>query len=250
MAHDAPRPDSGHELSLDILSQPDDATCGPTCLHAVYRYHGDVLPLAQVVEEIQTLESGGTLAVALGVHALRRGYAATIYTYNLTVFDPTWFREPGSDLSERLAEQARRKDDPRLQQATPLYRQFLGLGGRILYEDLSARLIRTWLRRNRPILTGLSATYLYGCAREVGIDALEPDDVAGVPTGHFVVLSGYDAERREIRVADPLQDDRRSGSRSYWVGLDRAIGAILLGVLTYDANLLVLEPQRPAGGSR
>ena len=32
------------KLHLDILPQPDDSTCGPTYLHAVYRYWGDVLP--------------------------------------------------------------------------------------------------------------------------------------------------------------------------------------------------------------
>jgi ABC-type bacteriocin/lantibiotic exporter with double-glycine peptidase domain len=36
-------------LRLDILPQPDDTTCGPTCLHAVYRYWGDEIPLAQVI---------------------------------------------------------------------------------------------------------------------------------------------------------------------------------------------------------
>ena len=34
---------------LEILAQPDDATCGPTCLHAVYRHFGDALPLDSVI---------------------------------------------------------------------------------------------------------------------------------------------------------------------------------------------------------
>ena len=37
------------KLQFDILPQPDDCTCGPTCLHAVYRYFGDEIPLTQVV---------------------------------------------------------------------------------------------------------------------------------------------------------------------------------------------------------
>src|SRR5262249_1472255 len=43
-----PRPDLASELErlqLDILPQPDDFTCGPTCLHAIYRYLGDEVPL-------------------------------------------------------------------------------------------------------------------------------------------------------------------------------------------------------------
>ena len=39
-----PTPPPTRELDLDILAQPDDETCGPTCLHAVYRYFGEVPP--------------------------------------------------------------------------------------------------------------------------------------------------------------------------------------------------------------
>jgi hypothetical protein len=33
------------------------------------------------------------------------------------------------------------------------------------------------------------------------------------------------------------------GSRYYAVRVQRLIGAILLGIMTYDANLLVIEPR-------
>jgi hypothetical protein len=79
-------------LPLFIERQPDDTTCGPTCLHAVYQFHGDSVPLDAVIAEAQRLEEGGTLAALLGSHALSRGYKVTIHTYNLQVFDPTWFR--------------------------------------------------------------------------------------------------------------------------------------------------------------
>jgi hypothetical protein len=76
-------------LEIEILPQPDDATCGPTCLHAVYRFFEDPIPLDRVIAEVEPLKAGGTLAVNLARHALGRGYAATIYTYNPRVFDPT-----------------------------------------------------------------------------------------------------------------------------------------------------------------
>ena len=79
-----------HKIKLDILPQPDDYTCGPTCLHAVYNYYGDKISLLKVIEEVPTLYSGGTLAVMLGCHALQRGYKASIYSYNLELFDPSW----------------------------------------------------------------------------------------------------------------------------------------------------------------
>lgn len=44
--------------------------------------------------ETPELEDGGTLAVLLGTQAIRRGYHAKIFTYNLRVFDPSWFAHP------------------------------------------------------------------------------------------------------------------------------------------------------------
>ena len=81
-------------LDVRILPQPTETTCGPTCLHAVYRFYNDRISLTKLVDEIPYLEEGGTLAVMLGTHALKRGYRAKIYTYNLHMFDPTWFLHP------------------------------------------------------------------------------------------------------------------------------------------------------------
>ncbi len=233
---------TSHALDLAMLRQPDDSTCGQTCLHAVYRYFGDELPLDDVIAEVPRLTGGGTLAVGLANHALRRGYRALIYTYNLTVFDPSWFGHCSPELSERLRAQVQAKDDRKLSEATGAYLEFLRLGGELAMEDLNPALLRRWLERDRPLLTGLSATFLYRCAREIGGTTLEDDDVRGSATGHFVVLCGWNAKERAVRVADPLEDVPRFQERIYWLPVERVINAILLGVLTYDANLLVLEP--------
>ena len=84
-----------HSLDFSIHPQPTDSTCGPTCLHAVYRYWQDPISLDQTIADIGELSMGGTLAVQLACHALRRGYDATIHSYNLQLFDPSWFRRAG-----------------------------------------------------------------------------------------------------------------------------------------------------------
>jgi hypothetical protein len=228
-------------LELQILPQPDDATCGPTCLHAVYRYFGDELALAQVIEEVPKLPSGGTLAVLLALHALKRGYRAHMYTYNLQMFDPTWFGHPGADLREKLRAQATAKDDPSLHAGTRAFLEYLDLGGTVGFEELRPGLLKRHFNRGIPILTGLSATYLYRTARERGWDD-QYDDVHGHPAGHFVVLSGYDSEKRAAIVADPLLRVEGKRAGHYPVGINRLICSILLGVLTYDGNLLIIEP--------
>lgn len=230
------------KLEFDILPQPDDVTCGPTCLDAIYRYYGDEMPLARVIAETPQLENGGTFAVHLARHALRRGYSAILYTYNLQIFDPTWFTSRDIDLVERLQAQSERKKDVKLRIYTQAYLDYLQLGGKIRFVDLSTRLIRRYLLRRIPILTGLSSTYLYREAREYGPQS-DNDDIRGEPAGHFVVLCGYSPLRREVLVADPLITNPLFGTNQYWINVDRVLAAILLGILTYDGNLLILKPK-------
>jgi len=236
------------EIRLNIQAQPDDESCGPTCLHAVYSYFGKKSrTLAEVSKEIPRLDSGGTLAEILACHALQSGFRATIYTWHLQMFDPTWFAEDGGahdgeDLSERLDQQLRAKrSDRRLKAATEACQRFLALGGCLRMCDLTSGLLRKYLHRGIPIIAGLSSTYLYQGSRELAAAAID-DDVHGVPQGHFVMLVGYDTEAREVLIADPLDPNPPFHTAKYRLGIDRLLNAILLGIVTYDANLLVIEP--------
>ncbi|MDR2876486.1 MAG: C39 family peptidase [Chromatiales bacterium] len=233
-------------MKIEILPQPDSTTCGPTCLHAMYRYFGKDMPLNQVIEQIHRLDHGGTLAVFLATHALRRGFATTIYTYNLEMFDPTWFdaRAHAPNVIERLRRQLAAKDAITYAQATDGYIDFIEQGGILKFEDLTIDLIVRYLKRDIPLLTGLSATYLYHSAREHGPNC-EYDDIYGYPSGHFVILGGYRADTRTVQIIDPMHPNPMAPTQHYEINIDRVIGAILLGVLTHDANLLVIEPGKP-----
>jgi len=224
-----------------ILPQPDDDACGPTALHAVYHHFGLDVPLDQILRELPALDEGGTLAVMLGLHALGHGLHARLYSYNLRVFDPSWTDLEPAELKGRIVAQLRYKRSRKLRQACEAYARFLELGGVIAFDELDSSLLHRYLDRDVPVLTGLSATYLYRCPREYTDrhGRLVPDDLRGWPTGHFVVLIGADGEF--VRVADPLQDNPYDGSHLYDERIDRVLNAILLGVMTYDANLLVLS---------
>lgn len=226
-----------------IEAQPGMTSCGPTCLHAVYRYFGDERPLDAVVAEVPTLEAGGTLGVMLGCSALARGYRATMYHFNLNIFDPSWFAGGDVDLAAKLREQAEAKPDRKLRVATRAYLKYLEAGGRIRMEDLTAALVRRYLKKGLPVLTGLSSTYLYQSKRERPDDIVE-DDVRGEPMGHFVVLCGYDSNTRRVTIADPYRPNPFAEGPIYEVPIERVICAILLGIVTYDSNLLIVEPPR------
>lgn len=233
-------------LSVDILPQPDEITCGPTCLQAVYRYYNDDISLDQVIAEVPMLEGGGTLGVWLACHALKRGYRVTIYTYKLQLFDPSWFHPGAPDISERLRAQLAFKADPKLQTATHAYLEYFALGGRLKLADLTPALIRRYLKRQIPIITGLSATFLYRSTREYG-ENCDYDDVRGEPSGHFVVLCGYDRKTREALVADPQHINPTGEGQKYRSAITRVINSVLLGVLTYDGNLIIIEPRKDKG---
>ena len=117
-------------------------------------------------------------------------------------------------------------------------------------KDLTRGLIRQYLNRSIPMVTGLSSTFLYRAKREVGPDC-NPDDVHGLPTGHFVVLCGYDRDTKMVRVADPYLPNPIAPSDNYYVvDVDRVVCAILLGALTYDANLMIFTPGKHKGQPR
>lgn len=225
---------------LDMPWQPTDDTCGPTCLKAIYGYYGHGVSLEEIIRDIPALDGGGTLEVMLGLHALRAGFDAKIYTFNLRLFDPTWF-EDETLLNEKLAYQMKHRRSPKRRYAAKAYLEFLQLGGTIEMEDLTLRLFSRHLREEHPILCGLSATWLYRHMRE-DPETCDSDDLNGEPVGHFVVIHGYDPLRKSFLVADPHEGNPQAAS-SYEVPMSRLITATLVGLLTYDSNLLVLSPK-------
>jgi len=247
-----------YELKLKIGTQPTETSCGPTCLVAVYDYWDQPTSLETVIDEIGQLGSGGTLAVNLACHALSRGFSAEIVTYNLQLFDPTWFDDDGQMHSanwmvdrlnkQLLAKQQRSEIDvERLHAATNSYLQFLDLGGMLRMQPLEEKLLVATLTSGTPILGGLSATYLYNESRERpsvldGRHTSLPDDVLGDPTGHFVVLHGYEAATQSVSIADPLHPNPMAPTNKYRAPLSRVASAIMLGIITYDANLLIVRP--------
>lgn len=236
-------------INLAIQNQPNDETCGPTCLHAIYEHFKVPVSLETVIHRVERSVSGGTLAPFLGLDALRSNFKTTIYINNVDIFDPTWFNGQGhatTDLVSKLIAQSQEKNQSDGQlQLSHAYQRYLEHGGLIKFKTLSARLLKSYFDLKLPIMTGLSVTYLYRCPRERYTPEGESiyDDIHGTPCGHFVVLCGYDDEHRRVVVADPARKNPLSSNNYYKVSINRLINAIMLGVLTYDANLLIIEPK-------
>ncbi len=234
-------------IPIKINTQPDDETCGPTSLHAIYQYYGFNISLKHVIDGVRRSRSGGTLAPYLGAHALEHGFHAVIYINNLRLFDPSWFEQklnPTEYLMNKLREHRKHHHDRGLLQDSVAYEHFLKLGGEVGFPTLNRRLLRKFFNQNVPILTGLSATYLYKTPRE-RFEKGTPiyDDLRGTPCGHFVILCGYESYNRSVIVADPHRKNPISHDNYYIVPISRLLNAILLGVYTFDANLLIIYPK-------
>ena len=224
-------------LGVPRFAQPDDVTCGPTCLAQVYRYYRHAKTVREVIQETPSNPDGGTMAVYLGISALRNDFTATMYSYNLRVFDPTWTRLDPPALVRKLRRRVRAVESKRLRHTLEAYITYLRMGGRVRFRELEKKLLVRILASGRPILTGLSATYLYGARREFKD---EYDDIRGDPVGHFVVICGYYPRSDRFVVRDPASHIPFSRTGKYSVDAERLISAILLGDVTYDAVLLVL----------
>ena len=231
------------KLKIKIKEQPDDSTCGPTCLHSVYNYLGYPISLEKVIQSVKTLEDGGTLAVLLAQDALKRGFDTELYSYNLKIFDPSWASLSNIELIDKLEAQLKYKKGIKFTEASKAYIEFLHLGGELSFKNLTTKIIKGYLSEGWPILTGLSATYLYQTKREFYPSKTNSvyDDLKGEPLGHFVILTG--ARKNHIYVADPYLENPFTRDHYYDVPADRLLNAILLGIITYDANLLVIKPK-------
>lgn len=227
---------------LSILPQPDDVTCGPTSLHAVYSYFGIDFDLHHLIEQIEMLEGGGTLAVYLGLHALKQGFKATVYSYNVRIFDPSWYELSSSQILEKLNQQLEFKDGKKFTKTSKAYIEFVENGGILKFDNLEYGIIKQFTDKQLPVIAGLSSTYLYKSKREFETrnNKIIYDDVKGEPTGHFVVVK--DINESDVWVADPYgKNPYDQKDLEYRIPVTRFLNSILLGVVTYDANLLVLE---------
>lgn len=224
---------------LKMQAQPTETSCGPTCLHAVYQHFEDAYDLEAIISDIPENPDGGTYSVMLANHALKRGYQATIYSYNLRVFDPTWAGLKSAEIAPKLAKRREHSASKRARANLSAYIEFLEQGGKIRFDELDSALLAMLLANGKPVIAGLNSTHLYRSSRlkKNGKD----DDVTGDVEGHFVTLFEYDHANKQILVADPYHKNPLSDSLIYAIAPQRLINSIMLGIVTYDANLLLID---------
>ncbi len=231
-------------LAVPPMVQPDEVSCGPTCLAAVLRFHGlaDASP-----EEVRRVTprnpDGGALAPFLGLAAMRLGARARCHPFATRVFDPTWRKLSAAECLRRLVQRTEALPEGRLRRVHEAWRTFLEEGGEVALGELRPSELVQALDAGRPLICGLSITWLYQEPRERPEDNTD-DDIHGSPVGHFVVVNGYGGSGQSFFVIDPWPEppfDRSDGV--YRVSQRRLTQAILLGDATHDAVILEVFPR-------
>lgn len=230
-------------IEIEMLRQPSDSSCGPTCLHAIYQFYGKNFDLHELIEDVREFEEGGTISVHLATDALDRGFQTTLYTYNLRVFDPTWWNLPRGEMIHKLKQRIAHLNQKKDVEAHQAFVEYLERGGELRLADLSPDFCSRLIAQGKPILVGLSATYLYQSSRETSDN--QDNDVAGWPVGHFVLLTGYYPDTLEVVLSDPFGRNPFNPHGIYRIDVHRFINAVLLGIVTYDANFLIISPVDP-----
>lgn len=232
-----------HLLKFTMHQQPDGVSCGPTCLNAIYQYWGNQGELQHIRHEIDYTETGGTLAVLLGKHALKQGFKAKLQSVNIEIVDPTWFACERDILMGKLLTQLAHTSDLKKRKTTQAYFDFLELGGEIQFFNLTFEFIQQAIEQGVPILSGVCATWLYQNMRDYtdGDNRVVYDEWLGKPTGHFVVIYGYEPQKQLLYIADPYLPHPLSNSHHYTISFSHWLHAHLLGIMSHDAELLMIK---------
>lgn len=228
-----------------IKTQPDETSCGPSCLYSIYKMAGEQqLSFKKVQADIEQFkDGGGTLAVVLGIDALKKGYEVDLHTMNLNIFDPSWFHLSHQTIEKKLnARLQARKNRKKESFAIKKYLEFIQLGGTLKFGDVTPELLKKYLLQGAPLLVGLSSTWLYQCKRE-NPKTNEVDDITGDPEGHFILAFEYKKKSRTILIGDPYPSNPKKNP-FYKVPIERFIASLYLGVYTYDANILIIKNRK------
>lgn len=238
-------------LDVPSYTQPDDVSCGPTCLSQVLAWHGAQHDIDALAGQLRRNADGGTQGVYLGRLALELGYRVRLYPFGVRIFDPTWWECEDEEIIELLDARAAALSDPGERDTVMAWADYLRAGGYLAFREPSPRVLTRALDLGRPLICGLNATWLYREARTRRHDN-QDDPIGGHAAGHFVVIRGYTGEGRHLHVNDPSPDapfSKGTSAGRYPLSANRLLHALLLGDGTGDAVLVEIWPSPGQVGS-
>lgn len=237
-----------------ITNEQKNNECLPECLLSVCKYFEIDITLEDIIASVSTnSDKLYDWEFKAGTLIQEKGFKSTIYTNVGHLFDPSWNNLSNEELLEKIEEESKYfselvdliDNEPkqnnfifpndliikRYKKEADALHIYLTSGGKISFEPISEKLIKSYIDKKSPVIVSINPTLLHNITRAYNN---KPDDIRGIIWGHVIIISGYDEEN--FLLNDP-GGDFYTGSRIYTKRIDKVIESIL----RYNGQMLVIE---------
>ncbi len=141
----------------------------------------------------------GTWSPYIGIYAMKLGYNVEIFTYDVSLFDPTWFNLSNKSLIKKLKIAIKKIKDKDKKFGVRGYIDFLREGGKLTFKIPTKKILIKFLKKKIPPMAFVNSTAYYKRKRK-DFKAGKRSEFGEVG-GHCIVISGY--KNGKFIVTDP-----------------------------------------------
>ncbi len=194
--------------------QPTGLSCGQTCVSMLLSHYGYDLSPKEVLEEMAGLRTDdghewGTVTPSLASLCIRKGFGATVYSFDCRITDHSWIDKSPEQILRRLKAIKKKRVIPTLgknvtERFVQAYIDLLTAGGTLIIQPFVTEKLMDGLLKKGPFVTTvcMGAYYGKGRYRSTGLHKGVLDDVNGTIGTHFLVVYGKNAKGQYL-IADP-----------------------------------------------
>jgi hypothetical protein len=183
-------------LNVPYIRQ-EKKTCGPSSLQQVLNYYGDPTSLSEILANVKMFPSG-TPPSYLALGAKKLGYKTKLISFDVDYVDPSWKNASKKEIAEKLRKRLPTLKDKSAKMRTRGLLTALKGGVDLEIQIPSEKILIGYLKGGIPPIITLSYNVLHNYKRKFND---KQDDVKGHPSGHYVVVSGYDD--KNLIITDP-----------------------------------------------
>jgi ABC-type bacteriocin/lantibiotic exporter with double-glycine peptidase domain len=181
------------KLSVPYFKQELGNDCGICCVRTLSGFYGKKVFSKQVLEKCD-LHPFGVFTVDLGLFLLEEGFDVDIYSFDLSLVNPSWSKSSETELLERLKELYLGDEFNRKKLEKTI--SFIECGGRFKVKIPEEKMLIDSIKKKVPVMISVNASVLYD----------KRSDLA-----HFVVVNGF--TKNSFIVSDPFFEGEYSVSK-------------------------------------
>jgi len=230
--------------NVPLLSQ-DIQDCVQTSASQILSFYGIKKSINDVKKEVPVYinSEGKPLGSSLGhiaTYFIQLGFKTTLHSVDVEIFDLSWKDFDNQMLIQSLKKRRKflrhaRYEKEALDLVVDGYTQFLAMGGIITFPIVDLEYLYQLLKKG-PIYSVLSYNFLNQVSKySFSDDKPFQDSIAGSPSTHVVVISGF--RQGKFEITDP---DSVFGGKIL-IDPGQIIGAFYLAETDFDPMLITLE---------